>query len=31
VNPDAFIAHVQAIDPSEHKDLPQAAVSSKCC
>lgn len=31
VDPDAFITHVQAIDPTEHKDLPQAAVTSKCC
>lgn len=31
VNSDAFISQVQAIDPSEHKDLPHAAVANKCC
>ena len=31
VDTDAFISHVKAIDPSEHKDLPKAAVTSKCC
>jgi len=31
VDTDAFLTHVEAIDPSEHKDLPAAALSNKCC
>jgi predicted amidohydrolase YtcJ len=31
ISTDAFIAQVQAIDPSEHKDLPKAALATKCC
>jgi predicted amidohydrolase YtcJ len=27
----AFIATIESIDPSEHKDLPAAAMSHKCC
>ena len=31
VDTDAFLTHVEAIDPSEHKDLPAAALRHKCC
>jgi predicted amidohydrolase YtcJ len=31
VDTSAFLTQVQAIDPSEHKDLPAAAMSHKCC
>jgi predicted amidohydrolase YtcJ len=30
IDTDAFIANIQAIDPSEHKDLPAAAMSHTC-
>ena len=31
VDTDAFLTRVEAIDPSEHKELPAAALSHKCC
>jgi predicted amidohydrolase YtcJ len=30
IDTDAFISNIQAIDPSEHKDLPAAAMSHTC-
>jgi len=28
---DAFMSQMQAIDPSEHKDLPAAAITNRRC
>lgn len=30
-DPDAFLARITDIDPTEHKDLPAAVLSHKCC
>ena len=30
IDPDAFVTNVQAIDPSEHQELPHAAMSHTC-